>query len=154
MIHILVILIILDRYLLLFTTTLRYLQETWSGPRVDKLLHFVITFLNSSFEKISHSKEGFEKISSKSHRFTWQFCAKLKVWYKACQKSLSLMQGHLLYWKVSVVESFYFLIQFMRSQSLLFLDIISWIFLSKNKHLVCLTNLLNFFQSSSDLDKW
>jgi len=145
---------ILDRHLSLFTTTLRYLQETWSGLRVDKLLHFVITFLNFSFGKIGHFKEGFDRISSKSHRFTWQFCTKLKVWCKACQRSLSSMQGYPLYWKISVAESFCFLTQFMRFQGLLFLNIISWIFLLKNECLVCLTNFLNFFQSSSDLDKW
>ena len=40
-----------------------------------------------------------------------------------------------------------FLTQFMRSQGLQFLNVISWIFSSKNTHLVFLTVPLNVFQS-------
>jgi len=72
--YILAMLTMLDKHLLLSTTALRCLQETWSGPGVDKLLHFVIVFLNSSFKKVGHSKGGFESISSKSCKFTWWLC--------------------------------------------------------------------------------
>ena len=34
----------LDRHLLLSITTLRYLQETQSGSKVDKLLYFLLHF--------------------------------------------------------------------------------------------------------------
>jgi len=68
--HVLAILTILDRYLLLSTTALRYLQETQSGLGVDELLHFAITFLNFFFKKVGHSKGSFKGISFKSHIFT------------------------------------------------------------------------------------
>ena len=66
--------------------------------------------------------------------------------------SSSLMQGCLLKWSASIAGSFYFLIQFIRFWGCLFFNVISWIFLSKNECFVSLTNPLNFFQSSSDLD--
>jgi len=56
---VLAMLTMLDRYLLLSTTTLRCLQEIQSGPGLDKFLHFMITFLNFSFKKVSHSKRYF-----------------------------------------------------------------------------------------------
>jgi len=45
-----------------------------------------------------------------------------------------------------------FLTQFIRSHGYLFLDMISWIYSSKNDFLVLLTIPLNFFQSEIDLD--
>ena len=68
--HVLVMLTMLNGYLLLSTTTLRYLQETWLGPRVDKLLYFLIEFLNSLFKKFSYSDKNFKGISSNGHIFT------------------------------------------------------------------------------------
>ena len=56
---VLVMLTILNRHLSSSTTILRCLQEIQSGPGLDELLHFVITFLNSSFKKVSHSKGDF-----------------------------------------------------------------------------------------------
>jgi len=85
-VHILVILTMLDRHLLLFITTLRYLQETQSGPRVDKLLYFLITFLNSSFD---YSNKDFKGISSNKHIFTWQFYTELNIWWSTYHKSSS-----------------------------------------------------------------
>ena len=149
--HVLVMLTMLNGYLLLSTTTWRYLQETWLGPRVDKLLYFLIEFLNSLFKKFSYSDKNFKGISSNGHIFTWQFCAKLNVWWSACYKSSSLVEGYLLYWRALVAGSLYFLTQFMRFQNLLFLNAISWIFSLKKMYLIFLTNFLNFFQSSSDL---
>ena len=58
--HILVILIILERHLLLFGTTLRYLQEIQSKPEVDKFLYLLIVFLNFSLKKLSYFIKGFE----------------------------------------------------------------------------------------------
>ena len=85
----LVILTMLDRYLLLFTTTLRYFHETWSGLRVNELLHFLIVFLKFSIEKRGHSNKCFKEMLSNRCIFTWQFYAKfdkasaidLQVWY-------------------------------------------------------------------------
>jgi len=54
------ILTILERYLLLFGTTLRCLQEIQSESEVDEFLHLLITFLNFSLKKLSYSIEGFE----------------------------------------------------------------------------------------------
>jgi len=68
----------LIRYLLFLTTALRYFQETWSGPEVDKLLYLSIALLNSLLEKDSHIKVGFNEISN-IYRLIWQFCTKLKV---------------------------------------------------------------------------
>ena len=53
----------------------------------------------------------------------------------------------------SMAGNLYFLTQFIRFQGLLFLDAISWIFLSKNDFFVLLTVSLNIFQSKLDLDE-
>jgi len=68
----------LIRYLLSLTTALRYFQETWSGPEVDKLLYLSIALLNSSLEKGSHIKVGYNEISN-IYKLIWQFCTELKV---------------------------------------------------------------------------
>jgi len=68
--HVLMMLIILDRYLSSFRTTLRYLQKIQSEPEVDKLLYLLITFLNSSLEKLGYSFKGFEGILSNNYMFT------------------------------------------------------------------------------------
>ena len=149
--HALVMLTMLDRHLLLSITALRCLQKIWLDLEVDELLHFLITFLNSSFEKLGYSDKGFKGISSKMCKFTWWFCAELNVWCSTCHRSSSSVQGCLLYWRVSVAGSLHFLTQFMRSQGLLFLNVIYWIFSSKKVYFVFLTILLNFFQSSNDL---
>ena len=76
---VLVILTILNRYLSLFTTTLRYLQETQLDSGMDELLHFLIVFLNFSFEKFGHSDKGSKEILFNKCIFTWWFCAKLNI---------------------------------------------------------------------------
>jgi len=62
------------------------------------------------------------------------------------------MQGLLLNTIVSNVDSLCLLTQFIRSQGLLFLDVISWILLSKKKHFIFLIVLLKFFQLEIDLE--
>jgi len=68
--HVLVMLTILDKHLLSSIIDLRYLQEIQFGPGMDVLLYFTIAFLNFFFEKIGHSKGGFERILSNSCKLT------------------------------------------------------------------------------------
>ena len=56
LIHVLAILTILIKHVLSLTIVLRYFYNTLSGLGVDKLLHLVIAFLNSSVEKEGQSK--------------------------------------------------------------------------------------------------
>jgi len=53
-IHALAICIILSRHLSFVIIDLRYLQEMWSGPGVDKDELLAIASLNSCFEKGDH----------------------------------------------------------------------------------------------------
>ena len=96
--HALVMLTMLDRHLLLSITALRCLQKIWLDLEVDELLHFLITFLNSSFEKLGYSDKGFKGISSKMCKFTWWFCAELNVWCSTCHRSSSVMILNPLEW--------------------------------------------------------
>ena len=138
----------IEEILLSSTTTFKCFHDIWSGSRANKLLHLLIALLNSSLEKGSQSMVGFIGNSFKKLWFIGQFWAELNVWCKACYNSLSSMQGCLLYHNNSIANSFCFLIQFMKSYSPLFLDIISWILSSKNKYLVFFTIPLKVFQSS------
>jgi len=52
------------KHKLSLTTYLRCFHETVSGPGINKLLHFMIALLNSSFNKDVHS--NLEGISSKT----------------------------------------------------------------------------------------
>jgi len=83
---------------------------------------------------------------------TCQYCAELNDSWRACQRLSSSKQGCLLYLIALIAGSFLFLTQFMSSQRLLFLPVISWIFALKNSYLVFLTTFLKVFQSSKCLD--
>lgn len=72
--------IMLLRYFSFLITALRCFQNIQSGPRMDELLHLLMTLLNSSLEKKDYVMIGFEGISSKMFRFIWQFYAELNVW--------------------------------------------------------------------------
>ena len=130
---------------------LRQLYKSLSGPRVDKLLHLAMDLMNSSFEKDGQYLDGLSGISSKMSTSIWQFWTKLKVKWRACQRSSISKHEQLLYLIASTAGSLCFLTQFMSSQDPLFLFDISWIFWLKNKCLVLLTVFLNCFQSSSFL---
>ena len=62
------------------------------------------------------------------------------------------MQGLLLNTIVFNVSSLCLLTQFIRSQGLLFLDVISWILLLKKEHFIFLIVLLKFFQLEIDFE--
>ena len=110
-----------------------------------------MVFLNSSLEKGSYSMINFNRISSKRLRSIWWFYTELNIRCKACQKLSSSMQGCPLYCNASIASNLNFLTQFMKFQSLLFFDVISWILLPKNRCLVFLMTSLKTFQSSSVL---
>jgi len=73
-------------------------------------------------------------------------------WWSVCHSSSSSIHGWPLKYNTSMAGSFCFLTQFMKFQDLWFLDVISWILLLKNTHLVFLTEPLKTFQSSIGLD--
>jgi len=128
-------------------TAFRCFHETQSSPRVDKLLHLLIVFLNSFLEKSSYSIVDFDGISSNRLGFIWQFCAKLNVWCNVCHRLLISIQSWLLYCSAFIAGNLHFLTQFIRSHSLQFFKVISWILSLKNKCLVFLTISLKIFQS-------
>ena len=114
-IHTLAMLKKLKRHLLFFKIAFRYFQEIWSRFEVDKLLHLVMGFWNSSLEKCSHSLIDFKGILSSNLELIWQLWAKLKFWYKAYYRSSSLIQRYPLYCNTSIAGILCFLIQFIRS---------------------------------------
>ena len=126
----------------------------WSGPGIDKLLHFLIVLVNFTLEKDSYLDKSFDRTSLSKHKLICWSWAELKVWWKACQKSFNSMYRFSLNWMVFVAGNLHFLIQFIRFQGLLFLDMISWIFSSKNDLFILLTISLNIFQSKLDLNEW
>ena len=122
------------------------------SPRVNKLLHFSIAEMSSSFEKKAHDVTSLSGISVKRLISTWQLWAELKDIWSAIYRSFSSIYGWPLYWIASIARSFLFLIQFISFQELHFLLVISLIFPSKNSHFIFLMVLLNFFQSLSHLE--
>ena len=72
--------------------------------------------------------------------------------WRACQRSLILRQGRLLYLIASIAGSLCFLTQFIRFHELFFLFEISCIFSLKNSLLVIFTIFSKFFQSSNYLE--
>jgi len=134
----------LDIYLLSSTSILKYHQDMWLGSSVDELLHFLMTFLNSSLENGCHSNMYFIEISSSKYKLIWWSWTELNVWWSTYQRSLSSIYGHSLNYRASMTGSLYSLIQFMRFQGFLFFNTISWISLSKDDFLIFLTKLLIF----------
>ena len=123
--HMLAMLMIFSKYLFSLTITLRYFHKTLSGLEADKLLHLSMTLVNFLFEKGLQVNESLVNISFSRATLIYQFCTELNVWYNAYQRFSISMQGFLLYYIASIASNFYFLIQFMRSQSLQFFDMIS-----------------------------
>ena len=153
MIHILAMLMKLDIYLSSSTSTLICHQDMWSDPSVDEMLYFLMVSLNFSLENKDHSNIDFIGTLSSKCTLIWQSWAELNVWWSACQRSSSLIYRHLLNYRASIASSLHFLIQFMRSQGLLFFDTISWILSSKKNLLVFLIKPLKSFQSTKDLEE-
>ena len=58
------------RNLLLLITILRYFHDTLLGLGIDKLLHLVIAYLNSFFEKIGYFNIDFKEILFKIFKLT------------------------------------------------------------------------------------
>ena len=150
LIHTLAMLTIFIMYLLSLVIALKCLQEIQYSPGVDESFHLLMALLTSSFEKDSHSEVGFDGNLSKMLRLIWQFCAELNIWYNVCQRLLISIQGYPLNWSASIASSLCFLTQFIRSQSLWFFEVISWILSSKNNLLIFLTTSLKDFQSTID----
>ena len=122
------------------------------SPRVELLLYLSIAKKNSCFEKGGHSEWGLSRILSIRLLLTCQYCAKLNVSWRACQRSLISRHRLPLYLIASIVESFLFFTQFINSHRSFLLFKISWILLSKNSHLEVLTILLKIFQSFRSLE--
>ena len=53
------------------TTTLRYFYKTLSRPRVNELLHLLVTLVNSSFEKGGFVNDSFDESLSKILVLIW-----------------------------------------------------------------------------------
>jgi len=140
-------------HLLLVIKNLRWFYDKWSISRRDELLHFLIVSVNYVLEKGGHSDWGLDGILWSNCMLIWWFWAELKVWKRACQKSFNSIYDYPLNWFASMTSNLCFLTKFIRSQGLLFLDVISWIFSSKKDFLVFLTAFLNIFQSEIDLDE-
>ena len=119
---------------------------------MSKLLHFSIVLMNSSFENKFHFVISLQGIFMSNWGYVWWSWAKLNDRWRACHKLLILVQGLPLNWIASIAGSLYFLTQFMSSQDLLFLFVISWIFELNKFHFVFLIVFLNFFQLSICLD--
>ena len=146
--HTLVIFMILPRQASLLMMHLKWPHESLSGPGADELLHLIIAFKNSSLKKEGHSSRDLLGISSRISKSTLQSCARLKVKWRAYQRLLISRHSQLLYLMASATGRFFFLTQFISFQGPLALFDISWIFWSKNNHLVHLTVFLNCFQSA------
>ena len=115
---------IFSKYLFSLTITLRYFHETLSGLGADKLLHLSMALMNFLFEKGLQVNKSLVNISFSRATLICQFCTELNVWHNAHQRFSISMQGCSLYYIASIASNFHFLIQFMRSQSLQFFDMI------------------------------
>jgi len=78
------------------------------GLEVNKLLYFLIVSVNSALEKSSHLVKGFVEISSRRQRLIYWSWAKLKVLWRASQKSSNSIHGCLLKWIALVAENLQF----------------------------------------------
>ena len=123
-----------------------------SSLGVKSLLHLSIAKRNSCFENEGHSERGLFEISLIRVLSTCQYCAKLNISWRACQRSSILRHRLPLYLMASTTESFFFFTQFINSHRPFLLFKISWILLSKNSCLEILTIFLKFFQSFKSLE--
>ena len=72
---------------------LRYLYDNLFGLGVNKLLHFLIELINSSFENGFYITVGLLGIFFSKLISIWQFSTALKDEWRACQKLSSLIYG-------------------------------------------------------------
>ena len=72
-------------------------QDTLSSPSINELLHLTMKLLNSLTEKGVQIVIFLVGILSIISGLISQFCAELNICCKTCQRSLSFMQGCLLY---------------------------------------------------------
>ena len=147
-IHTLVIWIIILRHSSSLRILLRWLHINLSVPGTEELLQLDKANLNSSFEKVGQGKIDLLVISSRIFISTCWWRAVLKVEWRAFHKLLISRHYWLLYLMVLMVGNLYLLTQFMNSQGLCFLLVISWILTSKNDRFIDLTLILKIFQFS------
>ena len=127
---------------------LRWRHVSLSGPSTDKLLHLLITCLNSSLEKGYHCKVSLQSISLSTFRSTCRLRAVLNVLWRASQRLSGDRHRWPLYLMALMAGSLHLLIQFISFQGLWLLLATSWILASKKSLLTFLTTFLKFFQFS------
>lgn len=149
---VLAILIILFKQALSLKTCLRWLHNSLYSPGVNKLLHLVSAFKNSSSKKDSQKEGNIEAILSRISFLMLRCRTILKKLWKACYKSLISRHGWLLNFITSMAGSVCLLTQFISFQEPCFLLAISWILRSKKSLLVFLTVLWKVFQFSRFFD--
>ena len=132
--------------------TLKYLQDNLSSPRVEELLQFLMALWNFFFKKEAYIIVILSGISSNRLILTWWFWAVLNNLWRASYRPSNSIQSLPLNWMASIAGRFLLFTQFMSFQGLYFLFAISLIFPLKKIHLVFLTILWKFFQSSTRLD--
>ena len=103
--HILAILTMFPKHSSSLTIILRCFHEILLGPEADKLLHLSMALVNSFLEKGLHRDDSLVGISSSNDAFTWQFCTKLNIWCRACQRSSISMYGWPLYCTASMASN-------------------------------------------------
>ena len=144
--HVLAMLIILERHSSCLRTNLRWRQVILSGPGANKLLHLLIALLNSCMEKGSHKEVVLLSILLSTSTSTWRSIVWLNVSWRAPHRLSGVMHSYPLNFIASVASNLCLLIQFINSQGPQLLFATSWIFRSKKECLVFLTTLLNVFQ--------
>ena len=127
---------------------LRWCHVSLLGPGADKLLHLLITCLNSSLEKEYYCKVGLQSISLSMFRSTYWLRVVLNVLWRVSQRLSGDRHGWLLYLMALMAGSLHLLIQFISFQGSQLLLATSWILVSKKSLLTFLTTFLKFFQFS------
>ena len=141
-------LIMLLRQLSYLRMDLRWYHDNLFGPGIDKLLHLLITCLNSFLENRFQSVINLLPILSRTSMLICQWSAVLKEEWRVFQRLSRGKYGWLSYLMASIVGSFHLLTQFISSQGPQPLFAISWILSLKKDLLVILTTFLNIFQFS------
>ena len=120
-----------------------------SRPGANKLLHFLMALMSSSFENRAHVLTFLLEISSRSWKSTsWDYM-ELKELCRAFYRSSNSIQDQPLNKMDLIAGSLFFLIQFISSYGPYFLLAISSILLLKNilsswLYFWIFSNLLNF----------
>ena len=127
LIHILAMLMILERQSSFLRMSFQWCYISLSGPGADVLIHLLVADLNLYLEKEFQLWRGLCTTSLKMLRSTWQWSAVLNELWKAFHKLSGVRQGWLLCLIASVTGSFLFLTQFINFQGPRLLFVISWI---------------------------